>query len=389
MGRPLSAPSWASLIRALAARGVSHFVLTGGEPTLLPHFDRLTSALASQTTSEVFSISPAGTRTRQVPVSCSILTNGDTDLWKRSFCESLVGTRCRISVHVAGPPDIHETVTGGNHSRTLRTIQLVLAAGLALAVNLPLFRENLGGINEVVQDLVTMGVRHFNLMRLLPVKHAREISAAPHVPCAPGRPSVPRALSRPSVPSVPINPPVPPSNSSLVFAADFARVMHEVLITCRNSGATCSVGSFVPSCAFPRDCLAHDPTDTSRTFPSNSSTNPPVQLHVPPNPPLLPISHLCGCATRSFCIDPAGFVRPCTLSPIIGGTIADLDGALASPAFRAFLAWRRPPACAGCVSRDTCGGGCPAAWPGSSPVLYAISPADPWINPHLPGGSHV
>ncbi len=316
VGTPLSAASWVQTIATLVKRGISNFILTGGEPTLLPDFDHLTATLAHQTTVQPFYISSEGCQTRQYPVSFVILTNGDTGTWTSAFCRSLAGTRCRVHVHVAGLPEIHNALTGGDYARTLRTIQHLLDAKVDLVVNFPLLQENLGVVGKALEEVLAMGVRQVNMMRILPVGIARA------------------------------------SSTQWLPPAAFLQAYHEIAATCHKYGATCGVGSLVPSCAFPGDYLD--------TFP-----------------------HVCGCGTRSFCIDPAGLVRPCTCSPVIGGNLNRLEDALASEVFCSFLQRSHPHSCNGCSRTAQCSGGCPAVWYGET----SGQAGDPWITTPFYGGS--
>src|SRR5271157_5882355 len=73
IGNPLNVNRWVGVIKSLAEGGVSNYTITGGEPTLLPEFGQLTAALATQQASQVFFISTSESRTRQYPVSFTIL----------------------------------------------------------------------------------------------------------------------------------------------------------------------------------------------------------------------------------------------------------------------------------------------------------------------------
>jgi radical SAM protein with 4Fe4S-binding SPASM domain len=320
IGTRFSADAWLNVIASLVTKGVNNFILTGGEPTLLPEFGRLTAALTTHTTSQVFLITPEGRHTRQYPVSFVILTNGDTEMWTRSYCKSLSGTRCRIHVHLTGPPEVHEAMTGGNYARTIRTVQFAIDAGLDLVINLPLFRGNLAVAGKTVREALAMGVSHVNLMRVLPVGNARDC---------------PDILLSPTA---------------------FFHAFQEITATCQQQNATCGVGSLVPSCTLPANSFDHL---------SEAS-----------------IPHLCGCGTRSFCIDPSGFIRPCTCAPVIGGTIPHIEDALASDIFQSFRQRRHPPTCTGCLVQENCSGGCPAVWYGRQDFQMG----DPWVTTPFQGG---
>ena len=320
IGNPLNVNRWVGVIKSLAEGGVSNYTITGGEPTLLPEFGQLTAALATQQASQVFFISTSESRTRQYPVSFTILTNGDTPLWTRAFCRTLVGARCRIHVHVAGPPSAHSAVTEGNYDRTLRTIQFAVEAGVEVVLNVPIFRGNVNEIAASLHDVIALGVRHVNVMRILPVGRA---GGKLDIALTPG---------------------------------EFARAYQDVSALCGDSGVTCGVGSLVPTCSLP-----------PRT------TGNPVYAGIP---------HRCGCGTSSFCIDPAGLVRPCTCSATVTGSIANLESALNGEAMQAFTRRQHPPACSGCPVQGQCSGGCPAIWHSSR----KFPQGDPWAISPSQGG---
>ncbi len=271
------------------------------------------------------------------------MTNGDTDAWTPRFCQSLSGTRCRVHVHWTGPDAVHDVITGGTSARTLRTIQSLLAANVNLALNVPLLPENVGEIRPALTEILALGARHVNIMRVLPVGQARLVLS---------------------------------NHDNFLSPGAFLRACQDIATACHRHGATCSVGSLIPACAFPAN-------------PNTPSSN-------------VTIPHLCGCGTSSFCIDPSGLIRPCTCSPVIGGTLQRLNEAFNAPSFRAFQQRQCPPACTNCPTRDRCSGGCPAAWHGEvcvrtgnlvghqfgDPVGYPAgdSRTDPWITVPDKGG---
>ncbi|OLS13629.1 MAG: Radical SAM additional 4Fe4S-binding domain-containing protein [Promethearchaeota archaeon CR_4] len=304
---PLSTDAWISLVDSIVARGVTNFILTGGEPTLLPEFPHIIAALSATTTSQTFLITPERYYARQYPVSFVILTNGDTETWTRSFCQSLSSLRCRIHVHVAGPPAMHDAITGGDCARTLQTVRFALDAGLDLVVNVPVLPSNVAVVGQTVRDVLTLGVRHINLMRVLPVGILRD---------------------RPD---------------RLLSSVAFLSAIREVNFACQKVHATCEVGSLVPTCVITGNSLAGL------------------------SQPSLP--HICGCGTISFCIDPSGLIRPCTCASVVGGEVPYFDEALGSDLFQSFCSRGHPPVCAGCSLQDQCSGGCPAVWYGQTDLL--------------------
>ncbi len=215
MGTPLSAATWVHTIETLAGRGVSNFILTGGEPTLLPQFGDLITILTRQTTTRPFYISSKGCQTRAFPVSFVILTNGDTATWTPAFCRSLARRRCRVHVHLVGLPEVHNALTGGDHGRTLQTIQYALEAGVDLVVNIPLLQENAGNVGKALGEVLAMGVRQVNVMRVIPVGGARE------------------------------------GESHLLAPALFLQAYQDIATACRQHDVSCGVGSLIPSCAVP------------------------------------------------------------------------------------------------------------------------------------------
>lgn len=320
VSKPFSAPQWAEVIEHLVTLGVRDFMITGGEPTLLPGFDTLIDHLSGTTWEdlEYYSPIPGETRMRRMPVSFEILTNGDTDAWTPDLCGALARASCQLGVHMAGPPEVHEAVTGGNFDRTLRTIELALAAGLVTVVNIPIFSGNAMCAPGVVQDLLEIGIRDVNVMRTLPLGRMR------------GRLDlVPSPLT-------------------------FKQVLRKISSLCRPRGATCNIGDVIPYCALP-----------------------------PWEVPRVTRAYLCSCGEMGFAVDPQGRIRPCTCSPLVGGSVVDVRGALGSELFRSFTCRELQPKCLKCRYQDQCSGGCPAAWipvGGSSARGQSRPPhADCWV----------
>lgn len=73
----------------------------------------------------------------------------------------------------------------------------------------------------------------------------------------------------------------------------------------------------------------------------------------------------CGCGSQTLCVDPGGYIRPCTTSAVIGGTIDCVTEALESHEFEQFrgaIGQNRPAKCSKCEHADVCSAGCPASW---------------------------
>lgn len=320
----LTGTEWTRHLRALAAMGVSSFSITGGEPTLHPDFLPVLRAVTGLTIRRPYLLDGGSVSYCQVPVRVSLFTNGDTDVFSPVVFELLIQRKVTLLVGMTGTRVLHERLSQGCYSRTAHTLHGTLSRGINVVLNLTITRGNEGDAVRCAREFLETGIRHINLMRVVPVGRARD-------------PDQFRAL---------ISPP-----------EMFIKTVQAISEMCTTHGTRCTIGNALPRCVFPPDVV-----------------------------PEVGRSYLCACGSQGFCLDPSGLVRPCTCSPIVLGHISDILGAMHSSRLEAFLNRDPPSSCVGCPDLDSCSGGCPAGWDPSagecfpSPLRSPAVRGDPWLD---------
>ena len=339
IGKELTTEEWIQMVTRLAKLGVNNFCLTGGEPTLHNGFGKIVRQLLEKT--EWFDY----VRLRPRPVDVSVLTNGDTDVWIKDeeLC-SLMATKPKdvavksVSVALHGGPERHRQVTGGaSIERTLETMRTLVARGVTVFANIVIgggdgSRDESSAIADAEQAArlaAEAGVFNLVIMRPLATGRAAGEGAKDFV-----------KLSSDAV----------------------QRALRAVSRVAAPHGGTVTLACCTPKCVVPDDSEIES----------------------------LVVPRSCGCGKDTICIDPAGLVRPCTTSDVIGGSaiiatgsgsgpgpgpadatvIVDDDSdpatlAVFSHQIKAFVSsakkGERPPICQACPHKEECTAGCPSA----------------------------
>jgi len=332
-GAELTCEQWCGVASRLARLGVGNFCVTGGEPTLRADFGRIVRHLLEAEWFDYVQLLP-----RKCDVA--ILTNGDTDVFDtdEELCRLLAtddadagGASRSVSVALHGAAARHAAVTGGGDvERTLRTMRTLVQRGVKVFANIVLGGDNGPGASAESDAVAAAtlaleaGVRDMVLMR--PMQSGRGCSQAARAFMGLSRRAVEqciRAVSRLVVPR----------------------------------GGTVTLACCTPQCVFPE-----------------GSGDGDIEAVVVPRS--------CDCGKDTLCIDPAGFVRPCTTSEVVGGSALlagvvdgaaddDFDAndpaalAVFSQEIRSFVeaarAGARPPVCGACAFSETCTAGCPSS----------------------------
>jgi MoaA/NifB/PqqE/SkfB family radical SAM enzyme len=315
----------------LARLGVNNFCVTGGEPTLHSGFGQIVRHLLK---TEWFDY----VRLRPRPVDVSVLSNGDTDVWTadEELC-ALMATRPKetvvksVSIALHGGPERHREVTGGaDIAKTLATMRMLVARGVSVFANVVIGGGDAGrpedlaiaDAEQAARLAAEAGVFHIVVMR----------------PLASGRGANEEAKGFMSLSSEAIQ-----------------RALKTVSKMVTPRGGSVTLACCTPKCIVPDDGEIEN----------------------------LVVPRSCGCGKDTVCIDPAGLVRPCTTSEVIGGSAiverpSTDDGdskddddsdpatlAVFSQQIRAFVAsakkGERPPICKTCPHNEDCTAGCPSA----------------------------
>jgi MoaA/NifB/PqqE/SkfB family radical SAM enzyme len=152
LGSPkeLSADEWIKALDNLWNFGVPHVCITGGEPTLREDLiDTIEHASA-------------------LGMMVGLLTDGER-LSSNAYVGRLMDAGLSyVQVTVASDDEtIHATVLGtSGHSKTIKGIEHALKAGLPVLINIPITKESEYSVENTVEHLVTMGVRHITVTAL-------------------------------------------------------------------------------------------------------------------------------------------------------------------------------------------------------------------------------
>jgi radical SAM protein with 4Fe4S-binding SPASM domain len=124
------------------ALGLLRLIVTGGEPFLYPYFDRLNSALAGRSFRSI--VISNGTRIEEA------------DLCGLNFQE--------IQFSIDGLATGHDMLRGeGNFEKTMGTLKRALNAGLDISVATIIHAGNYGELEELGEDLSSLGVSSWTL----------------------------------------------------------------------------------------------------------------------------------------------------------------------------------------------------------------------------------
>ncbi len=141
----LSTKDWFSVIDKLHGLGIPQVVLTGGEPTLRDDLAHLIS------------------HTQQVELVCGLVTNG-RKLMVKTYLESLINAgldHVQITVE-SHDPKVHDEITGapGSWEETVKGLKNALSQTYTVT-NTTLNKLNVDGIDETIEFLSSIGVKHF------------------------------------------------------------------------------------------------------------------------------------------------------------------------------------------------------------------------------------
>eukprot|EP00727_Mastigamoeba_balamuthi_P006740 m51a1_g2687 hypothetical protein (347) ;mRNA; r:753099-754309 len=260
VGRELAADEWCSVATRLTALGATNFCITGGEPTLHSGFLDILRHVASLKSFDYSTLSSS-------PVSVSLLTNGDTEFYDDpENVRAVAGLVATVSVALHGGPERHARLTGGgDHARTVRTMRALSALGCHVNANIVVGGDDARGPEvsaaEAASAALDAGARGLVVMRAMRVGRGAGSQA-----------------------------------SAFVAGADTEAIRRTVRVVQRianTRGASVTLACCTPQCVVPEDI---------------------ENLVVP---------RVCGCGSATVCVDPAGRVRPCTTSAVIGGSIGE------------------------------------------------------------------
>lgn len=145
-------------IRAGRARGATRLVLSGGEPTVHPRF--LEAVAAGRA---------AGYRWVQV------VTNGRMCAYPR-FVERAAAAgldEATVSIH-GHTPELHDGLVGvpGAFAQAIAGLRNLRAARRVVSVDVVVCRPNVRHLREILRFLISLGVREFDLLHLVPFGRA-------------------------------------------------------------------------------------------------------------------------------------------------------------------------------------------------------------------------
>lgn len=104
---------------------------------------------------------------RSMSMEPTIITNG-THLPKGAV-NCLITQRARVKVSLHGPRDLHDAIQGaGLYERTLRTLRLLISAGIETSVHTLLYRDNMLDLEKWIALLAGEGVHKVSFMAFVP-----------------------------------------------------------------------------------------------------------------------------------------------------------------------------------------------------------------------------
>jgi MoaA/NifB/PqqE/SkfB family radical SAM enzyme len=104
---------------------------------------------------------------RSMSMEPTIITNG-THL-PQGAIECLITQRARVKVSLHGPRDLHDAIQGaGLYERTLRTLRLLISAGIETSVHTLLYRDNTLDLEKWIAFLAEEGVHKVSFMAFVP-----------------------------------------------------------------------------------------------------------------------------------------------------------------------------------------------------------------------------
>ncbi|HEX9049878.1 MAG TPA: radical SAM protein, partial [Anaeromyxobacter sp.] len=175
-------------IRAGRALGAERLVLSGGEATLHPGF--LDAVAAGRA---------AGYRWVQV------VTNGRMFAYDRFARRAAAAGLDEATVSVHGhTPELHDALAGaaGAFAQAIRGLRNLQRLGLVVSVDVVVCRPNAEALPDVLRFFLSMGIREFDLLHLVPFGRAQDEAKALALDPGEAAPRLLEALRMSSLPGV-------------------------------------------------------------------------------------------------------------------------------------------------------------------------------------------
>jgi len=147
--KPMTTEQWRAVIHRLGTLGTIRFKFFGGEPTLRPDFQELTSEV------------------RRAGIIAAATTNGQIIPSRPELLDYL--DELIVSLDSSNPESNDRLRGEGSYRRAVQTIELSLQRGIRTFVNMVLTRENLSDLEEMLEFCESKGV----LMNAQPVAFGR------------------------------------------------------------------------------------------------------------------------------------------------------------------------------------------------------------------------
>ena len=257
--------NWIRICNYLRTHGVRGFYLTGGEPSLHPDFLQIVHALQTfkDPIQKYGSESSLASENEFLEFTApySIMTNGNSPIFTKKFCEQLAQTGGRLSINFSDiqmvKPKSSKSVTGSlsrSQAYPLITLQNAIAVNVDFRINMTLHHQNEPTLVSQMKSLIHKDVHGFQILPLVLVGKATE-------------------------------------NKDLALSITQLKVrLKEIDDLSYRYHIFVKIGSLLPRCLIPPEEYPH--------------------LH---------LSYKCGCGKYFMCVDPSGLIRPCTLSNKIWG----------------------------------------------------------------------
>lgn len=187
-GTNVPLPEVLAEIRAGRARGAERLVLSGGEATLHPDF--LAAVAAGRA---------AGYRWVQV------VTNGRMFAYEKFARQAQAAGLDEATVSVHGhTPELHDALAGaaGAFAQAIRGLRNLQALGLVVSVDVVVCRPNAEALPDILRFFLSMGIREFDLLHLVPFGRADDDADALALDPGEAAPRLLEALRMSSLPGV-------------------------------------------------------------------------------------------------------------------------------------------------------------------------------------------
>ena len=153
--RELSLEEKLRLARELAELGVEHVNITGGEPTIHPHFPEVFRELVDR------------------GVGVSLSTNAT--VLRRGVLEMLSKAGSYVYVSLDGPREVHEWLRGhGTFDRVMQGVRELRSWGIPFTVVMAVSRVNYRYPGRVMEIASSVGAEEMAMIPVMPVGRARE-----------------------------------------------------------------------------------------------------------------------------------------------------------------------------------------------------------------------